>query len=662
MVAALSTPALERGCMSNRRMLILAITLSILLSACSNDDGGGPPAANTGVSALFSTDPLDVNNPFPTDRLLDGSGHVRVPSAIIEKILPDEPRFAGARTYLRNAAAELQSLTGFSIFAPIRVVLDGAVELDRRIDPRGVFLLRQDEPSESIPVRVDTVTPEISGDYAIEIGPLVPLAPKRRYVYAVTNDVRDADGNPLRAPSLLPVLLCGNPRQKPLAAWRAALEPALAFLEDEHGVACEDIAMIDVFTTQPTADDLIAIRDLFDTGVLPYADPAIEDSPVANLETGIFEEGTPQFEALVGSPTSDAIRAVAIGSFPSYEFRGAGRVFDPDRVAGTETPPVVHLDFYVAFPKAPPPPGGYPLIVYGHGLSRSGADAITTATSYPDLPMVWAGVSAVSHGRRGNFLSFFNLANVLATRDNFRQTIADFMQFQRMIRHTDHPLFEDIDRERIEYYGVSLGGILGTLFMGIESDVRVGVLNVPGGGLPNILAGSDFIGELINPLIALQLGIAIEDPLFPTIQHTFLQLAQWTLDPGDPISTAPYLLGPETLPGVPPKTLLMQMGISDTIVPNNTSEDLARAMRIADVKKAKGCADDDGCSGIWRYVMTDYDQPSDCGHLISFVVEESHRQALSFLFNNGTEIEDASPRIAPEDRPECPELTGIPPG
>jgi len=139
----------------------------------------------------------------------------------------------------------------------------------------------------------------------------------------------------------------------------------------------------------------------------------------------------------------------------------------------------------------------------------------------------------------------------------------------------------------------------------------------------------------------------------------FLQLAQWTLDPGDPISTAPFLLGPETLPGVPPKTLLMQMGIMDSIVPNNTSEDLARAMDIPDVKATLGCSDAAGCSGIWRYVMTEYNQPSDCGHLISFVVQESHRQALNYLFSNGTEIEDASPRLAPEDRPECPDLSEI---
>jgi hypothetical protein len=315
------------------------------------------------------------------------------------------------------------------------------------------------------------------------------------------------------------------------------------------------------------------------------------------------------------------------------------------------------LDFYVAFPKAPPPPQGYPLVVYGHGLSRSGADAITTANSYADLPMVWAGISAVSHGRRGNFLGFFNLANVLATRENFRQTIADFMQFERMIRHTNHPLFDQINRDRIEYYGVSLGGIIGALYMGFESDIRVGLLNVPGGGLPNILAGSDFIGDLINPLISIQLGMSLSDPLFPIVQHLFLQLAQWTLDPGDPISTAPFLLGPETLPGVPSKNILMQMGITDSIVPNNTSDDLARAMRIADVKRRGGCSDVDGCSGIWRYVMTEYDQPSDCGHLISFVVEESHRQALNYLFTDGTEIEDASPRIPPENRPECPDLS-----
>jgi hypothetical protein len=57
--------------------------------------------------------------------------------------------------------------------------------------------------------------------------------------------------------------------------------------------------------------------------------------------------------------------------------------------------------------------------------------------------------------------------------------------------------------------------------------------------------------------------------------------------------------------------------------------------------------------------MTEYGQPSDCGHLISFTVEESHRQALNYLFNNGMIIEDASPRIAPQDRPPCPDLTQV---
>jgi hypothetical protein len=39
--------------------------------------------------------------------------------------------------------------------------------------------------------------------------------------------------------------------------------------------------------------------------------------------------------------------------------------------------------------------------------------------------MIWVAVSAVSHGNRGNYLNFFNVANVFATRDNFRQTLLD---------------------------------------------------------------------------------------------------------------------------------------------------------------------------------------------------------------------------------------------
>lgn len=621
-------------------------------------------ATPAGVTALFTLDALDVANPFPSDRQRDGNGNVLVSSEALDAFLPEDSRYNGARAYLRRAANDLQKLDGFSTFGPIRIALDGPAQIAAPIDPPGIHLLAVDPPFERIPVRVRATTPEISGDYAIEISPLVPLQPRKSYAFAVTREVTGTDERPLLPSDAFHSALCNGIESAVYAAWRERLAGVRQELAASHGLGCEDFAVLDFLTTQTTNDDLVSIRNLLDDGALPLAEPNFASTTYPSVRTGVFAAGTPEFDAVVSSlasiggvPNAGSLGAIAIGTFRSYEFRGASRAFAPERVSGEVAPPATEIAFYIAIPAAPPPPTGYPVVIYGHGLSRSGADAISTATSVPEMPMVWAGISAVSHGERGSFLGFFNLNNVLATRDNFRQTAADLLQFQRMLRHSDHPVFADFDRDRFGYYGISLGGIIGALYLGIESDIDVAMLSVPGGGLPNILAESAFIGDLLKPLVSFALSIQVDDPIFPLAFGRFVQLAQWVLDPGDPINTAPYLLGPATLPGASAKRILMQMGVEDAIVPNRASEDLARAAGFADLRAAGGCSDSEGCSGLWRFDMTAYDQPVDCGHLISFVVPEAHLQSIRYLFSHGTEVEDASPRLTPAERPECPDLS-----
>lgn len=620
-------------------------------------------ATPAGVVALFSVDPLDPANPFPSDRQRDETGKVRVSTAAIAGFLPEDSRYNGTRAYLRRAANDLERLDGFSTFGTIRISLDGPAQVESATEPDGVFLIELDPPHERIPVRVRTTTPEMTGDYALEITPLVPMQPRTGYAFGVTRAVRGGDGRPLQPSPAFRSVLCDGIESATAAAWRERLAGVRATLEADDGIGCDDLVLLDFLTTQSTTTDLESIRELFDSGRLPLPEPDFTSTAFPSLKTGIFPAGTPEFEAALGglltfegAPAGESLGAIAIGTFRTYEFRGPSRAFVPERVSGAATPPATEIAFYMAFPAAPPPPGGYPVVLYGHGLSRSGADALPMAGAFPELPMVWAGISAVSHGERGSFLGFFNFNNVLATRDNFRQTVADMLLFQRMLRHSGHPLFADFDRDRFRFYGISLGGIIGALYLGIENQIDVAMLSVPGGGLPNILAGSDVIGELLKPLVSLSLAMPVEDPFFPVTFDRFIQLAQWVLDPGDPINTAPYLVGTRTLAGLPPKRVLMQMGVEDTIVPNRTSEDLARAAGFADLRAAGGCRSDAGCSGLWRFDMTAYDRPVDCGHGIAFVLPEANRQSIRYLFNGGTEVEDASPRLTSEERPLCPTL------
>jgi cephalosporin-C deacetylase-like acetyl esterase len=72
----------------------------------------------------------------------------------------------------------------------------------------------------------------------------------------------------------------------------------------------------------------------------------------------------------------------------------------------------------------------------------------------------------------------------IAARDGVQQTVADLMQVVRMIQggvDVDNTGSASLDANRVYMFGQSLGGVIGTVFMGIEPDIKAGVSTVPGG-------------------------------------------------------------------------------------------------------------------------------------------------------------------------------------
>ena len=101
-------------------------------------------------------------------------------------------------------------------------------------------------------------------------------------------------------------------------------------------------------------------------------------------------------------------------------------------------------------------------------------------------------------------------------------------------------------RAKLSYAGQSLGGILGSLYSAAAPEVKNAALNVPGGGLTNIILTSPAFAQLKT---AFQAGLAAEgvqtnSPLY----DTFLGIVQWIVDPGDPLNAGPYLVR-DTRPG-----------------------------------------------------------------------------------------------------------------
>jgi hypothetical protein len=666
-------------------------TVSATPTATATQAPTATPASQA-ATALFSVDPTDAANPFPSDRLLDSTGHVQVPASYLDPGLPPTPAFDVARSYVANVVSQLQALTGFGTFTPIRVPFDRPVVVDVGENPRGLWLLQYDDLA-AAPARI--AASFYYPDTSIEVQPVLPLKPKTTYALVITTDLTDAGGNHVRPSSTFAQVLSGTGLSPELSAYRTRLDPVIDFLGTAFGFQADSLALIDLFTTEPITDDLVAIQRRLVSGEIAPTLPVFQNSPIHSLETGIFPEGTPQFQDVVGAPTSDNVAAIAVGSFDSHDFRTrANGPFAPRFVNGPDIPPVNHLDFYMTIPKAARPANGYPIAIFGHGLGGSDRDVVYVPHTIGDAPIMGIAISALQHGRRGMPTNFLVLNDVSATREFIRQTIADFLQLERMVRNAKQAgiaPFDQVDTDHILYFGGSLGGIMGTVYMAVEPDVAAGMLSVPGGGLLNVLESHD-IGQLVTGLVELTTNIAKDSPFFPLFLHRFQQFGQWVLDPADPINYAPYLLGAGPhLPGVPAKRILVHEGIIDNTVPNRTTDDLALAMRLPDLNITRGCLpvstgvpnetwrpgeyhqitvvwengqallyvdgnlvsqQGDGCSGIWRYVMTDYGQPELSGHAVTTDVPQARNQAAEFLSSFGTVVPDASPDTQRGLRPQ----------
>src|SRR5262245_48395001 len=174
--------------------------------------------------------------------------------------------------------------------------------------------------------------------------------------------------------------------------------------------------------------------------------------------------------------------------------------------------------FNVVLPSGPTPLGGWPVAIYGTGTegakdtwllrvaASNAAQGIATVSinyygrgfgplstitvnSQSGGPVTFlAGGRSVDQLGNGDFGDGFGgriaLNPMISIRDSHRQTAADWMQLVRVIQtgvDVEEDGISDLDPSRIYYFGNSLGGLMGPLFMAVEPDVHAGVLNAFGG-------------------------------------------------------------------------------------------------------------------------------------------------------------------------------------
>lgn len=329
------------------------------------------------------------------------------------------------------------------------------------------------------------------------------------------------------------------------------------------------------------------------------------------------------------------VGVVIIGELASKDLREDG-VIRADWLANPSLAPVVPLRFVFTLPAGPRPAGGWPIVMGQHGVAGRNTPRVGTLEGYC---LEWAellarrgmgciGIDAPNHGSRGNFTGFFSIDDLPAIRDRMRQMTFDLLQVERAAQSLD------VDGDgtpeaapRMRYFGNSMGAIMGAGFVPVSNRISSAVLNVPGGGLSNIVM-SRFLQDLIGLLIVAQTDIAFDSPEYIGSFPLFRVAAQPFFDPGDPINFAPTLK--------PEVAVLQQNGLNDKVIPLDSSVDLAAALQLSEVESASGT------EPVRAFVRVDAarylpanEAPDYNGHNVMWDFAPIRAQALEFLESDG---------------------------
>ena len=135
----------------------------------------------------------------------------------------------------------------------------------------------------------------------------------------------------------------------------------------------------------------------------------------------------------------------------------------------------------------------FPVVILLHGLGdRKTVDYIEAGNKYLlDAGYAVLRLDISNHGDRFKYDYDFDLTAGYRywTRDIVSQTVFDLRRAIDFIYTR-----KDLDHERIGFFGISLGGIIGTLFCGVEERVKVPVIVLAGGNL-NLMFGMDALSD-----------------------------------------------------------------------------------------------------------------------------------------------------------------------
>ena len=404
------------------------------------------------------------------------------------------------------------------------------------------------------------------------------LRPAATYALVLYDRLHDPRDRPVRRSRRMHEVLEGEGGADPLTGELSdAYAPLVDYLLAE-GDGLDHVVGGTVFRTQdPVAQMRALAEDVHDQDP-----PAPDYIAAANVE--LPEEESGNYTALEGTYDTPIYQQ---GITPYFLFGGDIQFTADGKPKRASTFPI---RFAMTIPEGEMPEEGWPVVLYHHG---TGGDAYTYITDGTAYHLAAAGVAAISidapaHGTRSGGLdpqlTFFNIANVLAMRDNIRQGAVDLLVLERFVQAFDVAAEDSptdaairFDAERIFAMGHSQGALLLPLMLPFSERVKGVMLSGAGA---SITASVLYKHAPVDIPALARMYLALEDGERLDPFHPALSLLQAFSEVCDGVNYAPYA---HRWPGGRGIDVWATQGLRDTFAPPEVTNALVTAYGLSPI-------------------------------------------------------------------------------